>query len=208
MSTSKSKKGWKKKVPTNAQLNRKINKIAKETKPEAKYLDTTASSTNFGTSGLFINLNYPAIGTGDVNRIGDSILLKSITIRGYVYMSAAATASVYRIILLNDKENKVTTVGGVLDTALVGTSNLVNASKTHDNRFQTKFLMDKFGVLDTDGQYVKRFHAYIKLNKRVQFNNTSGTAIVNNYLRFLVCSNESTNVPNITFTARLHFADP
>ena len=99
-----------------------LNEIRKLINIEEKILETTGSSLIFDTTGIIQPISRIAQGLDYTNRVGDSIKMQHIEVRGRIFKHATATSSVMRIMLVRDLDGAGTipTTGDILQT--VGSS--------------------------------------------------------------------------------------
>lgn len=189
---------------------KKVNRITRGV--EHKHLTTLITSANIDDDGLIFgtNLNIPEQGLLDTNRIGDTILCNSVHLRMNYIIGSNDVNTVLRIILIWDKYDTISTVGGILVS--VGDSNGVNSHYNVDTRREWIKLMDKTVVIQSpSGSKLKHLNKVFKLNKVTQFN--ASTEVINKgSLKLLYISSIDSGLldadkPNIVGFARLFFTD-
>lgn len=90
---------------------------------ELKYFDTVLAETTVANSGTILNssLNLLVQGSGETQRVGRKVVLKSIHLRGFCEANDSATvgAEAVRIIIYLDKQanGAAATVGDILESA-------------------------------------------------------------------------------------------
>ncbi len=188
---------------------KKVNKISRGI--EAKHLTTAITAGNIDDDGVFTsNLNIPVQGLLDTNRIGDTIMCKSIHLRMNYVTGSANLNTQLRFILIWDKYDTIDTVSDIL--ANTGDSNAANSHYNVDTRREWIKLMDKTVVLQSpSGSKMKHLNKVFKLNKITQFN-AAGTDINKGTLFLLYISNIDSGLadadkPNIVGLARLFYTD-
>lgn len=185
---------------------RKALALAKKAnKTELKYIDASASlqtdAQNIKSTGDF-QYNFPLISTGATvsTRVGNVIEAKSLNAKITFSKHASATASVVRVIMFIWKSDGApSAVTDYLASASV------NGQKAVDHRFDSKTLMDKTYVLDSDNPK-KQLNLRKKLNFPI-FYDTSGSTPDKNKLVILMISDETTNWPTFSGNLRLYFTD-
>lgn len=171
----------------------------------AAQYDSTGGNTAFG-------LCYPSQGLLSVNnRIGDSIKLHELSIRGDLSLGSAAYSQL-RIIIFKGKheDNRTYTIANdILENngTAVTAYNYFLSGKKIDERFNTKFLHDKVYTL-TNNKPIIPFHLKIKLGWHLNF--VRGTTnVMDGGLYMIFISNQPTaaNAPVVNFTAFTSFTD-
>ena len=182
-------------------------KIAKRLKDmvntEYKFFDTQAT-TNVDYTGSLNILNSMAQGQTDVTRIGDSIKVQNLVVRGAIASSAVATSSL-RMMIIWDPQNKTTTTADVLE--YVGSVYAPFSPKDYDKRFQTKVLYDRVhSLVPTAESALTHFDYVIPINQHTQFEGAS-TTINSGALKMLIISSSIANLPVVVFQARISYTD-
>lgn len=191
--------------PTVATVNRKVNKLAKATKPELKRsLVQVAEFTqdrNLNNRSLFQDITKGDLVT---NRIGNSIKAISLHMRFHLKRNPAATQTSLRLIIFRWKDG-VPDKDLVLETpTVVGTYYLM--PYRFESRHQYQILYDKVWELDTDES---SYNAHLTFPlKNLPVNYDSVSAIPNtNDIQAMWVSNENTNMPAITVNYRMFYTD-
>lgn len=148
------------------------------------------------------------IQTGDANyaRTGTSILAKHMVVRGYITMSASATATLVRILIVKDltNHNAAPSAGDILND----TSHPITSPLTEDNTDRFWVMYDKIYSLGSASRQVINFKKYIPINDHLKFVSGTGTGkYETNSIWILVVSNEATNSPAVQIENRLSFYD-
>lgn len=168
---------------------------------EKKHFDTQ-TSYNPDWNGATATLNVPGAGTGDSQRIGDSILNKSIHVSGTIH-TAGANVTV-RVILIFDKQNKIANLADLLE--YTGTVYATMSPFNKDNSREFRVLSDRIHESDA---YHPLLHFSISktgLDNHTQFE--AGTTNINSgaYKIFYV-SARTTNVPLLDVVSRFKYID-
>lgn len=210
-------------------LAKKVAKLAKAVrlqKPELKYSDTVATAQQWNytptSSYVFDPLAAITVGTSDVgNRIGDTIFLKSIKMRGTIYLGTASPF-VGRFVLILIKSNMeslltTTNVGNlIMESAYSSTTNAVNAPYDNDNRFGYKVLVDKKIIINpsanlngvnTSMVQARNFYISKRINKEVEFWQGSSTVTKNWIVGFFLTDAAATASNVLSYTSRLRYTD-
>ena len=174
---------------------------------ETKNFDTSpfpgAAVDNSGTVVSLSNIPSEESATDQGSaRDGDQVRYKSIYLRGQVQIHASATATRLRMMLLIDKQSNagLPSVADILEGG--GIDNPMNMA----NRMRFRILRDHVFLLDSDDpqRLVKQ---YVKLYGRaVWAGDTTDEASTNNLVLVMI-SNEATNTPTATISARLRYVD-
>lgn len=169
------KRTYTKKAPNSGWMS-KVNKalslakhVAGLVNAEAKdyYAIQGVGAVNY--NGTMFTLNGGITpGTGDGQRTGDSIKIKTLTIRGDLTWQTAD--EIVRIMVVWDKENTVTPAN-IMQLG-VGTNQVVNSPKNDDNYYKSKILLDKRYVMDGDNKK-RMFKFVIPINEHVKYNNST-----------------------------------
>lgn len=137
-------------APTKAfkRPKRRIDNILRSTGSELKYVDTTLVTTLASTTNNIYTINFIALGTDVVNRIGRKINVKSVQVKArFVPSGAAAINDNVRLLVIYDRQGyqgAVTFADFVKCTDSAGlTSSTVYDMKNLDNEHRFKVLMDK-----------------------------------------------------------------
>lgn len=173
---------------------------------EKKYHDVTWLSNNFTYNGDILCLSYIGQGDDNNNRAGNSILLRSIYLNGQ-FISPAGYQRFIRLIIFMDKQNQgidptasnvLANMGSVL--APTGPLNIDRAP-----RYQV--LMDLKISLDDAKGLTYQFSRYINLQTHLKFTGPATTDIFTNAIYGIVCSDSTTNVPDMNLAVRLGYYD-
>lgn len=183
---------------------------------ELKFIDTTLSATSVSNSGtIAVSTLHPVVsGTGESQRIGRKIVLRSVFVRWVTELgngtNPSATDDGLRFIVYHDMQCNGATaaVTDVLETAnYLSFNNLANK-----NRF--KILMDKFtdvhsaaAISTTFGEMAVTKSWYMKCNIPIEFSSTTGaiSEIRSHNVGILLISDKS-NV-NCTGRIRVRYSD-
>lgn len=172
---------------------------------EYKFYDQNVNASYDHTGNLNI-LNTPAQGQTDTTRIGDSIKVQNLTLRGYIYANAAAVSTLFRIMVLWDPQNKSTATSDIL--ANVASVYAPISPKNYDKKFQTRVLHDKCYSIVSGGadSAMRQFDVVIPVNQHTQFE-AGSTTINTGALKILLISAAGVNLPTCVYTARVTYTD-
>jgi len=174
---------------------------------ELHYKDNSLNPTINSSGSVTWVTNALAQGDAVANRTGNSILLKTIFLRGTINMSTSATSTFVRLIFFLDKENDGATpaVTDVLQSADYKS----NYNLLHSKRFV--MLYDRTHTFDVvTGPRIKPFKLMLKPPMtHLKFGGTSGNIADarENHIFLLAITNEATNVPVAPMEARIKWFD-
>jgi hypothetical protein len=189
-----------------------LNEIRKLINIETKFLDTNTTSYTVTTTGSMQPISQIAQGLTSANRVGDSIRIQHIELRGRVTVSTAATNSLVRVMLVRDLDGYGTapTVADVLE---------VNASvgaPLSPERFQKRerfsILFDELiavqsatssGCSSVPFTFMTTHQGHI-----LYLGTTAASASDGKGSIYLVAvSDETVNTPTVAFVSRILFTD-
>lgn len=183
---------------------RLAKKVADAVNVEYKYTQIDDTGTAQSYSGGYAEICSPVVGTSDITRIGDSIKIQHLSLRGCAkYNSAGSDGQTVRLVIFKDKQNKVSAVSDIVDS--VGTVTAPFFNKVYDNRFQTKFIYDRTFYVNSQKIEVP-FHIELPINMHKQFQ-AGTTTVQSGSLKYLIISDQATNGPSITMHGRVTFTD-
>lgn len=183
---------------------------------ELKFLDSSWNSSGVSNSGtIVLSTVHPAVsGTGESQRIGRKIVIRSVFVRWVVEIGNGTTPSAtddgLRVIIYQDMQanGAAATVTDILATAnYLSFNNLANK-----NRF--KIMMDKFtdvhsaaATSSTFGEMAKTRSHYMKCNVPIEFSSTTGsiTEIRSNNIGVLLISDKA--ISNCSGRIRVRYSD-
>lgn len=176
---------------------------------EAKDYYVTQTTINPNNNGQIVSLNSGIVqGTGDSQRTGDSIKMKTLTIRGQLQAQSnlPGAAELVRIIIFLDKQNEITTGAELLN--IIGSNLSVLSPKDDDKYYQTSFLYDRTFNMSLNQYPQKIFKKIIKLNTHVKYNNTNND-IENGALKLFYVTQQpvTTGATHLQFSSKLTFMD-
>lgn len=170
---------------------------------EMHAFDNTNSVTINNSPGVVDHLSAIAVGDGNGDRSGLSILAKYLFGRLIFTKSPSATDTFIRMIIIKDNQ-QISDTPPTISQLLASTSVVSPLNKNTFNRF--KILMDRTIRLDAN-----KTSTNMKINLRLPYhttyNGTSGTDIQKNGTYILFISNESVNLPSVQYDLRFSFYD-
>lgn len=183
-------------------LQTQVKKLAKETKPELKYLDTI-NANNAPDTGVIVNLASVVQGTDVGNRIGDVIRVRKIWGRMHLDRDASTDTSV-RFILFKDRQpNGVPpTVNQLLQT--------VNFQSPLNMDYRERFQVyrDKTYTLNQSKNDTLDPKISKSINFTAQYGSPTANVPISDGLFALYMSNRNgLNVPTVDTYWRMRFTD-
>jgi len=160
--------------------------------------------TDDGGTTFTYPLTNIAQGNGATERVGDSVMVSSINVRGQIRFNSTAEYNALRFIIFRDNQTVADTtpsITQVLDQANPnGLMNMANVG-----RFT--ILYDRtFNVSAVKNPQIN-FKCYIPLRLKVRYNGTAGTDIQKNGLWMMATSHDDVHGPECDFYARTHYVD-
>jgi len=180
----------------------KVRQLADAVNIEYKeYEVNTTPTPDF--KGTIAKLCTPAQGVGFVQRVGDSIKMQTLTLRGKV-IAGAALAETVRIIVFNDKQNVILTGADLLDNA--GTAYAVLGAKNEASKYQTQILFDRTFNVAPGYRPIIDFEVVIPINLHTHF--VSGlTTIKDNALKNCIISGLAAPTATVLWCSYVSYTD-
>jgi len=178
------------------------HRLADKINPEYKEFRVQQNPTPDYNGAVSLINNMPQ-GTAQAQRVGDSVKMQTLTLRGIV--SAGATlAETVRVIVFLDKENLITTGAQMLDNA--GGGYAVISSKQEDNKYQTRILFDRVFHVSPGYRPKQSFTAVIPINIHTHF--TAGTTTIKDgALRILSIGQLAAPTATVLWQSYLSYTD-
>lgn len=162
----------------------------------------TANVVN-STTGLVKHLSDIAQNDTDTGRTGNSILARSLLHRFRIKMSASATTTIVRMMLVIDTQQISDTVPVVTDILQLAD---VDAPLNKENAGRFKVLLNKTISLTTNSpQY--HVEKFFNLYHHIRYNGTATSDIQKGGLYFMALSDQTTNTPTADGWWRLGYHD-
>ncbi len=159
--------------------------------------------------GAIQQLSNIAQGDTTLTRDGAQCKLVSIYIKGFLEMSASATSTTVRLMLIWDKQTNQA-IYATTDLLLNATEkDSVVSPLNLNNKYRFVVLWDRLFSMSITGTQTIHFTYFKKLNIVLRYD-ASTTAIADlttNSISMLRVSSEVTNVPLMTISQRLRFID-
>lgn len=170
---------------------------------------TTVTSTAFDTTGSLVPISRIAQGLNYTERVGNSIKLQHIEVRGRIYKNSSSSASVVRVLLVRDLDGYGTQPD--VSTMMESVGTVAAPLTQHDflNRKRFSFLYDELLTLNNTGESSSTFEIQLPHEGHVLYLGTTAAASSDGKgsLYMLFISDESTNTPTYAFSARIIFTD-
>lgn len=186
-----------------------LNEIRKLINIEEKQLVTTVASTSFDTNGVIQPISRIAQGTNYTDRVGNSIKMQHIEVRGRLFKASAATTSVLRVLLVRDLDGYGTlpAVTDILETVGSATAPLTQYDFLNRKRFS--ILYDELLTLNSTGDSSAVFEISMPHEGHILYLGTTAAAASDGKgsLYMVFVSDETTNTPSFAFSSRIVFTD-
>lgn len=187
-----------------------LNEIRKLINIETKFLDVVTNAASINTTGGTYCVSQLAQGLTSTTRVGDSLRIQHLELRGRVVANGSATSSCFRVLMFRDLDGYGTlpTMADVLEYNAV-----VDAPRSpyKYNKLQRfSILFDELIEIQTStGVSSVPFTFSTAHQGHVLYLGTSAAAASNGkgsvYMGFV--SDEATNTPTVSFTSRMTFTD-
>jgi len=185
------------------QLAGTVKNIVESLNVEKKMYDKSINTT-VNNSGSIYSLAEIAQGLGQSDREGNKLKITSVSTRGTISISSAATYTTARIIIFVDTQQ-------VADTAPSVTSVLESASPL---AFYNKLTLGRFQILE-DNMYSMhtydnpspKFQSHLKPMHHIYYNGANSTDIQKGGVYVLVISDQATNQPVFAMNHRTRYVD-
>lgn len=178
-------------------------------KPEIKKRDKAQVSYNVGTTAGVFHVNDIAQGTITTadTRVGNKILCKYVTAKGWIKHNNTATAGqVVKVWLILDKQQIADTTPSAADIFQTP-ANSATSPLNNETVGRFKILWSKTYVVDPSNE-IKPFNLYKRMNIKSWFNGATSSDIQRNGLYIVYASNDNTEFkPELTIQCRTAFTD-
>lgn len=172
---------------------------------EMFYKDTTA--TIGGAQSNITSLTDIAVGDGTSSRTGNSILLRSVYIRGFVELNPAVTLDTRITIALVQDKQQVSDTSPTVAQMFTSTTDAQSTIQRDTGIGRFKILWRKTLVLTPGNNNAQLLQKYIKLYSHIRYNGTASSDIQKNGLYLVQINSESTHFPVATFNCRVGYHD-
>jgi len=191
------------------QVKRMVNALG-----EKKYKNVGIAGASIGYAGDIASFStfYIAAGTGDSDRIGDSIRPAALHIKGHVI--GADTTNVVRIIVFQNRTTNLslgsTDVGKVLSSSYLSTNLAPDSLYAHDYRKNFRILFDRRITTNQSGNDCVPFSAIIpakKMYAKVQYSGGSTTTLNGGMQLLIISDSAAVSHPAVYMVSRLEYYD-
>jgi len=190
-----------------------LNEIRKLINIETKFFDTIITSTTQSTTGSITSLSQMGQGLNSTSRVGDSIRIQHIEVRGRVTISTAAVTSLVRFMIVRDLDGygTVPAVTDVLETAVAVSAPLAPYKFNKRQRFSILYdeIFALAGGATADGSSTQVFTFSSAHQGHILYLGTGAVSASDGKgtIYYLAVSDEATNTPTVALTSRILFTD-
>lgn len=201
---------WKKTAGTVAKTASTALKVASfvagMVNAEKNYFDSNDSTSPTYNGTLYKVLDM-AQGTDVLQRIGNSILVKSIYLNASCAINASATKSLVRIVIFVDKMNQGSdpAVSDIISVTGNGFAPICPLNVDHTSRY--RILLDQKFALSNNGVQYRTYKKYLKTKFHAKFTGSASTDVYKNQVYLLLVSDENTNAPLVNTCVRIGYYD-
>ncbi len=186
-------------------LTKKVNKMARNLKPEMKSRTISFSSGTVSNTGSVQQLDLIPAGSDATDRTGISVRVKGIGFHATIFAaSTVIDINKLRVIVFVDKQQEKDAKSDIA-TVLQETNPLSYINQVRRPRF--RILYDNLIVLDLTNKFSRKIIWWKKLDFIQTYNGPAGTDMEKNNIFLLLLSNEPTNKPTFQFTSRIIYTD-
>lgn len=186
-----------------------LNEIRKLINIETKYRPLYHAFGAVSDAGTLYPLSELAQGLTSTTRVGDSIRIQGLEIRGNVEINAAASNTLIRVMVFRDLDGPGTypTIGDVLEQT--GGSAGVISTARFNRRERFSILYDELFALSSGSNASATFHYSSGQNGHILYLGTTAAEASDGKgtIYVLTVSNEAANTPSLRSYSRLLFTD-
>nr|WOE49731.1 MAG: putative capsid protein [Cynopterus sphinx circular DNA virus 3] len=147
-------------------------------------------------------------GSNSDNRQGNSILLKSIYIRGQIEINPVVTGNTrYTLAIVRDEQQIADTTPSLGDIWQDATDSESMLNKTTAGRFKVIWRTTRYLTPSSGGKPVALIDKFVKLNNHIRFNGTTAADLQKGGYYLCLLTSEGVNFPTLNVQARLSFYD-
>lgn len=169
----------------------------------------TAAPDDIGYIGHLTSISQ---GDTQITRTGNSILARSLMLRGNITINATSSQNVVRLMIIMDKQqigDTVPSITDILESTYSATQFYVHAPLERDSVGRFKVLKSRTYTL-SDQRPNLSFSFFINMRQHIRYNGISGGDIQKNGM-YLVLVSDSPNTgsahPSVTFLSKLTYHD-
>ena len=188
-----------------------VQRIMRLINIEQKYLVSASAGTAVTFNGVLQDLCSPAQGAAFNQRIGDSIKMQKVELRGSIYLGAAACT--VRAMLVLDKSNQAAAGSDILS----GAGNVYAPQSAIVNQYEQRYhvLADTAhhtltinGDQSLDFTFVVNQETLAKMNAEGHILFSPGTTtITTNSLKLVLISSLSASTPTCYYYSKVYYTD-
>lgn len=207
---------YQKKKPTLQRLEKRIENVYRNIKQEIKVHDsvyTVNPTRNDSAANNMRALTAIAQGDTDITRDGLQINVKSIQVKGQIYMNlggGVTQSQSVRMIIFRDNNYLNGTVPNpsmVLESGPFGTSDAPFAMRNRRERERFKIIYDKLFTFSNNGTNTQVFNIYRRVNTKTTYADITNSAYGKNTFWLLLVSGQDTSLPTANVISRVSFTD-
>lgn len=189
-----------------------LNEIRKLINIETKFWDTVQSAATQSTTGNAYSLTRMGQGLTSTDRVGDSIKLQHIEVRGRVVIATAGTTSLVRVAIVRDLDGYGTAATPADAFELNGAGQAPLSPWRFNRRERFSVLYDElFTVQGSTSDGVSSFPFYYNSAHSGHVLYLGATAAATSdgkgTVYLMACTDETVNLPTIAFYSRVMFTD-
>lgn len=189
-----------------------LNEIRKFINIETKFIDTVQGAATQDATGNVYCISQVAQGLTSATRVGDSVRIQSIEVRGHVLANSAATNTTVRLIIFRDLDGYGTAPATADILEGVGTTMAPFSPEKFNKRERFSILYDQMLMVQggtTQGLAGTPFYFQTTHQGHILYlAETAATASNGKGSVYVMClSNEATNTPTLRFSSRVLFTD-
>lgn len=188
-----------------------LNEIRKLINIETKFLDVNQVSTAINTTGGMIPISEIAQGLTSANRVGDSIRIQHIEIRGRVNANPAAGNSLTRVMVVRDLDGYGTAPAPSNVLEVTGSVGAPLSPEKYNQRERFAILYDELVVTNgtTQGMSSVPFTFMSAHSGHILYLGTTAAPASDGKgsLYVVAVSDEATNGTSLAFYSRITFTD-
>lgn len=162
-------------------------------------------SIPLGTQSSITNITAIPQGDGNGQRTGNSILCRSIYIKGFLQINSSVSVNTrLTLVLVRDLQQISDNAPSITDIfTTIQPETLVNTA----NAGRFKIMWRQTYNLIPNQRPVLNISKYIKTYQHVRYNGSAATDVQKNGMYLLVLTSEATNYPTIGLTSRIGYYD-
>lgn len=188
-----------------------LNEIRKLINIETKFMDTVQTSTNIGTTGTLFPVSEIAQGLTSQTRIGDSLRIQHVEVRGRINCNPAAANSLVRLLVLRDLDGAGTPPATSDVAELTGTVSAPLSPYKYRNLQRFTILYDELVEVQGTVQGMAGMPFTFESSHQghiLYLGTTAASASDGKGTVYVMCvSDEGTNTPSLAFYSRITFTD-